>query len=322
MTAKANTVILIPIYNDWQSASLLTSKIEVELLKSKLSADILFVNDDSSDEPVINFGEELNAIRCIEILNLRRNLGHQRAIAIGLTWANVNHHGDNAVVMDGDGEDRAEDIPKLMSALDANGGKKIVFAERTRRTESLFFKFFYQVYCFLHFTLAGIRVRVGNFSAIPAAHLERLAVVSELWNHYAAAVFKAKIPYEMIPLARGNRLAGKSRMNFSSLVIHGLSAISVFGDVVGIRLLGSAALFGIIFFSILLATITKITGQLMPFWMPLLFGLIAILFFNLLLLCIIFVFMILTARQSATFIPMRDYSYYIRSCENVFGERK
>ena len=89
--------------------------------------------------------------------------------------------------------------------------------------------------------LTGIPVRVGNFSVIPAAQLRRLVVVSELWNHYAAAVFKARTPKATVPTARAPRLAGRSRMNFVDLVTHGLSALSVHSELIGVRLLVVAA---------------------------------------------------------------------------------
>ena len=99
------------------------------------------------------------------------------------------------------------------------------------------FRFFYHIYRVLHRALTGVSVRVGNFSILPATFLTTLVAMSELWNHYAAAVFRSKLPFTMIPVPRGTRIAGRSRMNFTALVSHGLSAISVFGDIVGVRLL-------------------------------------------------------------------------------------
>ena len=112
-----------------------------------------------------------------------------------------------------------------------------MFAERTRRSETWFFQLCYRVYQALHWMLTGIRVRVGNFSIIPRSLLSRLVVVSELWNHYAAAVFKSKLPFGSIKTKRAERLGGHSRMDFVGLVIHGLSALSVHGERIGVRLI-------------------------------------------------------------------------------------
>ena len=177
------------------------------------------------------------ALRRIDVLRLRRNLGHQRAIAVGLAYVEECLHADAVVVMDGDGEDDPADVPRLLERLDEEGHATIVFAERARRSESLVLRVFYSLFKLLHLLLTGKGVRVGNFSAIPRRRLTSLVVVAEIWNHYAAAVFRSRQPYCMIPTFRARRLCGTSSMNFVSLVTHGLSAISVYSDVVGVRLL-------------------------------------------------------------------------------------
>ena len=139
--------------------------------------------------------------------------------------------------MDADGEDDPADVPRLLARLREEGHQKVVFAERSRRSETLTFRIFYVFYKVLHYLLTGKGVRVGNFSAIPRRRLSSLVVVAEMWNHYAAAVFRSRQPYCMVPTRRGRRLCGRSSMNFVSLVTHGLSAISVYSDVVGVRLL-------------------------------------------------------------------------------------
>ena len=78
---------------------------------------------------------------------------------------------------------------------------------------------------------------MGNFSVIPRERLASLVVVSELWNHYAAAAMRSRQPFCTIPTRRAERLDGESKMNFVGLVVHGLSAISVYSDIVGVRLL-------------------------------------------------------------------------------------
>ena len=148
--------------------------------------------------------------------------------------------------MDGDGEDDPADVPRLLEHLEGGGRGQIVFAERARRSESVIFRVFYAFYKLLHLLLTGKGVRVGNFSAIPRRRLSSLVVVSEIWNHYAAAVFRSRQPNCMIPTRRAQRLCGKSTMNFVSLVTHGLSAISVYSDVVGVRLLVMSVLLAVL----------------------------------------------------------------------------
>ena len=254
MAAHSDSLlILIPSFNDWEALRLLLPRIDRAMRGSPWHASVLIV-DDASTEPADPRwpGEPFTAIESVTILHLRCNLGHQRAIALGLYHAHEFTEAAAVLVMDGDGEDRAEDLPALLAEFERSGRREAVFAARTKRMESLAFQFFYQVYRTAHKALTGIEVRVGNFSVLPGAALTRLMAVSDLWNHYAAAVYRARLPRRLLPLARGRRLEGQSRMNFVSLLIHGLAAISVFSDQVSARLLAASSAFAILGFGILL----------------------------------------------------------------------
>jgi polyisoprenyl-phosphate glycosyltransferase len=137
-------------------------------------------------------------------------------------------------------------VPRLVAQLQRDKATAIVFAERRRRSEGLLFTILYHTYRLMHKVLTGVSVRVGNFSAVPRHLLSSIVAVSELWNHYAAAVVKARLPYTTIPTRRGTRLHGRSSMRFVSLVTHGLSAMSVFGDAIGVRLLIASLAFGVL----------------------------------------------------------------------------
>jgi hypothetical protein len=222
--------------------------------------------------------------------------------------------------MDGDGEDDPTDVPRLVAQLQENGYRKLVFAERTKRSESTTFKLFYGLYRFAHKLLTGIPVRVGNFSAVPVSVLRQLVVVSDLWNHYAASVIKARLPYESIPTVRASRLAGKSRMNFVALVIHGLSAISVFGDRVGVRLLIAVTLLAALAFAGLVATLSVrfLTNLAIPGWATYTSGVLFVILMQLLMLVVVFVFVVLGGRDSSSFLPTRDYPYFVDRLTRVF----
>src|SRR5262249_20783911 len=145
---------------------------------------------------------EFAALRRVDVLRLKRNLGHQRAIAVGLAYAEECLPARAVVVMDGDGEDDPADVPRLLERLEEVGHDRIVFAERTRRSESRAFRVFYAAYKGLHHALTGKMVRVGNFSAIPRRRLSSLVVVSEIWNHYAAGAIRSGQPHSSIPTRR------------------------------------------------------------------------------------------------------------------------
>ena len=238
-------VILLPVYNDWSAAATLLDRIDVSLANAGLSARVLFVDDCSTLRLPNDFAAgTYRAVTAVRILNLRRNVGHQRAILLGLAYQHSRGGYDAVLIMDADGEDRAEDVPRLVEAFEQAERKKIIFAERRRRTESLTFRAFYWLYRQMHLVLTGLRVRVGNFSIMPVASVASLMAVPEAWNHVTAAVFKSKLAYDTIPTTRGVRIAGHSSMNFVALVVHGLSALSVFGEIVGVRLLvASTAMF-------------------------------------------------------------------------------
>jgi hypothetical protein len=142
--------------------------------------------------------------------------------------------------MDGDGEDAAADAVKLLTRCRQSEGRVTVFAERTKRSEGLRFRCGYAFYRLLHYLVAGIPIRFGNFSAIPISHVRMVTKAPEVWSHYAAAVLRCGIPFEKIPTTRALRFAGQSHMSVTSLIAHGLTALSVFQNTSVVRLYGAA----------------------------------------------------------------------------------
>jgi len=321
LNKPSSILILIPIYNDWDSAALLLRDLDTVCRHAGLSPEILFV-DDGSTEPIPSSlsSASLAAIRRVESLQLRRNLGHQRAIAVGLAFVHASRSCDVVVVMDGDGEDKPSDIPHLLDRLYGEERATVVFAERTRRSENLVFRIFYRFYRILHRLLTGVAVRVGNFSALPYAVLDNLVVVSELWNHYAAAVFKGRLPYTTVPTERGGRLSGRSCMHFTSLVVHGLSALSVYGDVMGVRLLLIAtALVVFLALGILSAIVIRLATTLaIPGWATYTTGILLLILLQIMIIAVLFVFTILSARASLTFLPIRDHRFFVKRVLRLF----
>ena len=308
-----STAVLIPIFNDWEAVGRLLGMLDDSLQASGRSAEVLLIDDGSTDPPPATVGPPVTtAISAVRILRLRRNLGHQRAIAIGLMYLLEKTGSEYVVVMDGDGEDDPADVPRLLTRASEEGGQSVVFAERTRRSENLTFQVLYHLYRWLHLALTGLRVRVGNFSVVPRPCLERLGVVSEIWSHYAAAVFKAKIPNVSIPTFRARRLGGRSSMRFVGLVTHGLTALSIYGETIGVRLL-------IVLVALLLLAVGS--GFAGLWWLPgetLGWGLLVVAFLILFVLqamamAMVFVIFILAGRQGTAFLPIRDYEHFILS---------
>jgi len=308
-------IVLIPILNDWEAARLLLIHLDESLLQARLEIEVVLV-DDSSSVP-INIADfsllDLQAIQRVSVLELRRNFGHQRAIALGLAYLEKNIACRAVVVMDGDGEDSPSDVPKLIEKCAEENYSKMIFAQRTKRTESFIFRFFYILYQALYKLLTGQQIHVGNFSIVPYAVLRRLVAVSEVWNHYAAGALKARVPYSEIRTSRGKRLSGRSQMSFVSLVTHGLSAISVYGDVLGVRLLiATSSLIVLATAGIVAALTIRLTTTLaIPGWATNVVALCLIILIQAIILSLFFIFMVLSGRNNPGFLPLRDHHHFI-----------
>ncbi|HET9369908.1 MAG TPA: glycosyltransferase [Vicinamibacterales bacterium] len=313
--------VLIPIYDDWDAVAMLLPRLDESLHAAHLGARVILVDDGSTTEAPAALSElTLKAIERVEVLTLRRNLGHQRAIAIGLAFIAERMPVEAVVVMDGDGEDAPGDVPHLVAEMRNGHGARIVFAERRRRSESTTFRVLYHSYRWAHRALTGIPVRVGNFSVIPATQLRRLVSVSELWNHYAAAVFKARLPRVLVPTTRATRLQGRSRMNFVSLVGHGLSALSVHAEIIGVRMLCLAAILTVLVGALLgvVVGLKLWTTLAIPGWATNAVGLLVVVLLQTLAFAVLFVFLVLHARSHPSFLLIRDYEYFVSGTVRVF----
>jgi glycosyltransferase involved in cell wall biosynthesis len=314
-------VVLMPVRDDWPSASELSRRLDKAVSSYACIIEIFLVDDGSLQKyNRDDFQSHFSVVRAIRVLRLRRNLGHQRAIAIGLAYIQKTTSCDAVLVMDSDGEDTPQGVVDLLNAYSETHGATAIFAERTRRSESLVFRLFYHLYRFLHRGLTGVSVRVGNFSILPSEYLNTLVAMSELWNHYAAAVFRSKLPFTMIPIPRGARIAGTSRMNFAALVSHGLSAISVFGDIVGVRLL-IGSLMGSLLAGlgiVLVAIIRLFTNRAIPGWATYATGALAIIMIQFIAIAASFTFFLLSSRSNLGFVPFRDYSLFVEEAVDIY----
>jgi glycosyltransferase involved in cell wall biosynthesis len=316
--------VLIPVFNDWDAVGLLLTDLEQIFVAEHLSADVLLV-DDCSTEPIPESfpGQAYQALQSIRILQLRRNLSHQRAIATGLVYLHQQALPEAIVIMDGDGEDRPCDIPKLLARFEREKRRCAVFAERTKRLESWTFRMFYHLYRAIHWLMTGYKVRMGNFSVLPCSAVERLVVVSEMWNHYAAAVIRSRLPYCTVPLPRGKRLSGHSKMNFISLLIHGLSAVSVFSDNVGARLFSATGLLIVLSTAgiALVFAVRLWTSLAIPGWATYATGFLVLVLLQAVSLSFVLVFLVLGNRAGASFLPIRDCPYFVRDVITVVETR-
>jgi polyisoprenyl-phosphate glycosyltransferase len=316
--AAADLLVLMPIFDDWASAEQLVSHLGAVLDEAGLRARLLLVDDGSAQPPPQRLTTRVTpGIDDLSIVRLRRNLGHQRAIAIGLGVAYDDYPDLPVVIMDADGEDRPEDVPRLYRTLVSTPAVDVVFAGRHRRSESVTFTFFYHLYRALHKLLTGVSVRFGNFSVLRHSALAPLMVSPDLWNHYAATIVKGRLRYTLLPSPRGRRITGRSSMNFVALFTHGLSAISVFSEEMGARVLLGAAIAcsAITLVGIAGVVARGVTSFAFPVWTPYVILLVGVLLLQLALIAGGFLMHILFVRNAFTFIPVRDYRLFIAAVE-------
>lgn len=316
-------LIIMPVFNDWSSLDPLLRQLDEELSRKNLEVEILLIDDGSTIKGPSHLGSAgSKRIAKIEVLRLRRNLGHQRAIAIALAHIEEKVTCQAVVVMDADGEDKPEDAIRLIEEYQRGDRESIIFAQRTKRSENLLFRVSYFIYRRLYKALTGQEIRIGNFSIIPRQLLTRIVVVSEIWNHYSSGILKARIPHQYIPADRSNRLAGSSRMNYVQLVVHGLSAISIYGDVIGVRALMATVMLALVSVVLIIIAIVvrSVTDLAIPGWATYVIGLSFIILLQSITISFSFVFLILNGRNNYSFLPQRDYQYFVLDVRRVFPE--
>ena len=248
-------IILIPIYNDRQSLTKLIENINSELKDLSSYASIIVVNDASSEQIMDNYPNTEN-IKSIEIINMKQNRGHARCIASGLKYIYEKKEFDYVIPMDGDGEDRPEEIKNFIQLADQSENKTIV-GERTKRLESLFFKVCYQLHKLLTLGFTGQSIKFGNFTCLPKLTVEKMLNEKATWNSFSGSLKKIEKDFLIMPSIRGRRYFGPSKMSFFNLLKHSLSIISVFRKTVLIR----SALF-IVFYILLIKSNASIVTSL------------------------------------------------------------
>jgi hypothetical protein len=266
----APLVVITPVFEDADAATQLYADI-ADVLGPQ--ARIVAVDDGSVKRPlppsaIASAGLEGAIVR------LRRNVGHQRAIAVGINYVADRLPDATVVVMDSDGEDVPATIPLLLEEL-GRPDVDLVVARRQQRRESLAFQAFYHVYRAIFWLLSGRRIRFGNFMAFKPAGLKRLAAMPETWIHVASSVLMSRLRIAFRPIDRGQRYAGQSKMNFSSLVLHGVRALMVFAEDVLVRVcIVCAAIAFASVAMIALTVILKLVGFATPGWFSVALGIL------------------------------------------------
>ena len=246
--------ILIPVYNDWQSTFKLIDEINGLSIDPKFQISIIIVNDASNhDRP--NNEKDYENFQSLKIINMKMNQGHARCIATGLKYIYQKEEFDYIIPMDGDGEDRPEEIKEFLNKIDESNGRAII-GQRVKRSEGLIFKICYQIHKLITLTFTGKSIRFGNYTCLPKTIVEKMINEKATWNSFSGSLTKLEKDLLPIPSSRGPRYFGPSKMSFFNLLKHSLSIISVFRKTVLIR----SALFIIIYILIIKSNASVITA--------------------------------------------------------------
>jgi glycosyltransferase involved in cell wall biosynthesis len=256
--------ILIPTYNDWQSLFKLLDEINTLFISQEFQISVVIVND-ASNHDKIEKEKKLDNIQSVKILNMKINQGHARCIATGLKYIYENEDFDFVIPMDGDGEDRPEEIKEFLNQIKNSNNKSIV-GERVKRSESLLFQVCYKLHKLITLTFTGKSIKFGNFTCLPKTTVEKMVNEKATWNSFSGALTKIEKNLIKIPSIRGTRYFGPSKMSFYNLVKHSLSIISVFRKTFLIR----SALFIILYIYLIKSNASIITS------IPLVFLLVAV----------------------------------------------
>ena len=218
--------ILIPVYNDWQSVSKLLDEINNLSISPEFQISIIIVNDASNHDRENNQKNYEN-LQSFKIINMKINQGHARCIATGLKYIYEKEDFDFIIPMDGDGEDRPEEIKEFLNKINNSNGRAII-GQRVKRSEGLIFKICYKIHKLITLAFTGKSIKFGNFTCLPKTVVEKMINEKATWNSFSGSLTKIEKDLLPIPSTRGPRYFGPSKMSFFNLLKHSLSIISVF----------------------------------------------------------------------------------------------
>ncbi len=272
-----NHIFLLPLYNDWKSVQKLIGEINKQIKKVKKKALILIIDDNSTKSQKLNI-KAFRYIKNIKILSLRKNLGSQKAIAVGLKYLNSKKQKSIITILDSDGEDDSSQIAHMIKKAELNPDFVIVSC-RTKRGEGIIFSWFYILHKFLTFIFTFKWINFGNYSSFDSKNLSNILKNNNAWLAYSSAVAD-NCNIKKVYAARKKRFFGKSKLSLFGLFLHSLRVMSVF-------------LYRVIFFSFIYVCFVIYLKDFLNHY------------FNIVVALILFLNMLI----SLTYILMRPYNF-------------
>ena len=225
--------LLIPIYNDWSSVFKLLENIDIEVSSLGSEFSVIIIND-ASTESRPEFSKKLENLKSIQVINMKKNRGHARCNASGLKFINEKENFDYIIPMDGDGEDRPEEISLLIEKI-KDYPNTVITANRVKRSEGAIFKFCYLAHKYLTLIFTGQTIKYGNYTCLPKSIVNEMVNEPATWNSFSGSLAKIAKDRKSVPSERGTRYFGPSKMSFVNLLKHSLSIIAVFKTTLLIR---------------------------------------------------------------------------------------
>lgn len=307
------TVILIPVYNDWKELEQLLAALRASVVNKSDAFELLIVNDGSTEE-YSNFSR-LPFRTCL--VNVKYNLGHQKAIAIGLSYLYNTGKFDRVLIMDADGDDRPEDASRLLQEHEGNPTCAVV-GRRSQRKEKGLKRLLYFAYLRGFRMLTGKSIRSGNFCVLPYSGVKELIFKGDIWLHLAGGIVKSRVAVRSIDTIKGDRYDGVSKMNFRALVYHGMAALATFIDIIAVRLLvGSIFAVVISILALIGILIIKTSTNLgIPGWASTLGGTIVVIILLFFLIALFLIFSFLSSQSHHKLIPGIHYADFIDNVQS------
>ncbi len=208
----------MPCYNDWPSIFRLLENIDKEILELKGEFSVLIVND-GSNEKMPETKSVYKNIKSVKVINMKKNQGHTRSYATGIRYLSKKENYDYYILMDGDGEDRPEEIKLLVNKVLKNDDVSVV-AKRVKRSEGLIFSILYNLHKLITLVFTGRMMNFGHYSCLTKKDVDIISLKESLWGNYSGTVKKFISKLDNIPCIRGVRYVQPSKMSFIKLVIH------------------------------------------------------------------------------------------------------
>jgi polyisoprenyl-phosphate glycosyltransferase len=314
--------IMMATYNDWRSVAHLLPELDKQILALGARAVVVIVDDGSVD---LNGHDEIlgmsySAIDSVDKVTLTRNFGNQRAVAIGVAHVAKNINCDYLVVMDSDLEDRPEDVPRLLGACADGGSREIIFAERRKRPEGIIFQAMYTIYKQLYRLLTGLHMTMGNFSVVPGPLVRRIAHVDDIWVHYPAGIVRSKLPIQRIPIDKGTRLFGESKMRLENLILHAFGGFSVFADHVAVRfLIGMLWCIGVFLAAVAFFLWEKYILDVATIgWTSQIVAILLAIMLQIIVGTVLLIFVILARKTQPPLIPIETYPSFVLESQRLY----